>query len=232
MKQRKDPRSDDPTVVFRKTAVWLFPSLFLIHTLFIYGVYPPFTQASLIAVFASAVVGLSTRWIRDLRTVHALAMFLLAFFMVYTMGVAAPVAFVALMERRDLIAIVGGASLALLATLIAWRTHVSLRRDWSLPLEQSPGIILFPHDNTLVKVAVGNSSRYSPRGAFAMLVIFVVSLFATHGTARYLFAALVVGPLFIAYIGCDLVSRMLAFLIVTRRWEIEHGTKLKAPRLR
>jgi hypothetical protein len=37
---------------------------------------------------------------------------------------------------------------------------------------------------------------------------------------------------FIAFIGCDLVSRMLAFLIVTRRWEIEHGTKLKAPPLR
>jgi hypothetical protein len=232
MSKRKDIRAGDPTVTFRKKAVWLFPGIFLFHSMLIYGAYRPLVQASLVATIASAAVGLACRWIRNVRTVHALAMFLLAFFMLYMMGIVAPVAFLTLVERRDLIGVIGGASIVAITASVAWRTRASLRRDWSLPLEQSPGIVLFPHDNTLVKVAVENSSQYFSRAAMFMLAVLIVSLVTTHGTSRYLFVAMVVGPGFIAVIGCDIVSRMLAFLMVTRRWEVAHAAKLKAPPLR
>jgi hypothetical protein len=232
MSKRKNPRADDPTVVFRKQAVWLFPSIFLIHSLIVYGAYRPLTQMTLFAALGSAVVGFASRWTRNLRVVHALALFLLAFFMLYTMGVVAPIAFLVLVERRDLIGAVGGTSVVALTSLVAWRTRASLRQDWSLPLEQSPGVILYPHDNTLVRVAVKGSGGYLGAASMVMLTVLVFGLVTTHGTARYLFVAMVAGPLFIAFIGCDLVSRMLAFLIVTRRWEIQHGAKLKAPPMR
>jgi len=43
---------------------------------------------------------------------------------------------------------------------------------------------------------------------------------------------MVVAPMFVAVLGSDIVARMLAFLLVTRRWELEHGVKLKVPPLR
>jgi hypothetical protein len=232
MRKSRNPRADDPTMVFRKQAVWLFPGVFLVHSLFVYGAYRPLLRASLIAALASTAVGLATRWVRSVTTVQALAMFLIGFFMLHTMGILVPLSFVAVVDRRELIGWVAGSSSFALLAMLVWRTHASLRREWSVPLEQSPGVVLYTHDHTLVRVAVENQSRFLPVTGIVMLVTLVVLLLVARGTSWYLFVAMVVAPTFVAVVGCDLVARMIAFLWVIRRWEIEHGVKLRVPPLR
>lgn len=232
MIKQQDPRSTDPTITFRKQAVWLFPSAFLIHSLFVYGAYRPLVRPSLFAALVSTAIGLGIRWVRNLRAVQALAMFLIAFLMLYTMGVVAPTALLVVVDQRDAIGLVSSLSIFAIVVLVAGRTWASLRREWSLPLEESPNVVLYPHDNTLVRVAVNNPSRFLPVAAATMLVVLIVLLLATRGTSWYSFVALGIAPAFLAVLGSDVVARMLAFLIVTRRWELKHHAKLKVPPLR
>jgi len=44
MRKRKHARADDPTISFRKQAVWLFPGVFLIHSLFVYAAHRPLVR--------------------------------------------------------------------------------------------------------------------------------------------------------------------------------------------
>jgi len=184
--QAKKPARGRPDDHLRKQAVWLFPGVFLIHSLFIYGAYRPFVRASLIAALASTAVGFASRWIRNLRAIQALAMFLLAFLMLYTMGIVVPISFLVVVQRRELIGSVTGSSSAAIIALVAWRTHASLRREWSLPLEQSPGVVLYPHDNTVVRVAVDSSSRFLPVTAIVMMVTLISLLVVARGNSWHL----------------------------------------------
>jgi hypothetical protein len=232
MSKRKKPRADDPTAGFRKHAVWLFPGVFLIHSMFAYGAYRPLVRVSLIAALASTAVGLASRWVRRATTLQALAIFLIAFLMLYTMGIVVPIAYLVVADQREMIGWVACSSIIAMLGMLAWRVRASLRTEWSAPLEHSPGVVLYTHDHTLVRHPVDSQGHFLLATGTIMLVTLVVLLLLARGTSWYLFVALVVAPAFVATLGCDLVARMIAFLWVTRRWETAHGVKLRVPPLR
>jgi len=222
-------REVDPTSPFRRHAVWLFPGVFLIHSLIIYGVYPIFFRASLALALGSAVGGLAIRWVRNATTVLALAVFLLAFLMLYIMGIAAPIALLAISNQRGWIPWSGLLSSILLLSALSWRVRVSLRNEWSESLEKTPGVVVNMNDHTLVRYPGASESAFASIAALLMLAIFVPLLFLARGSSTYRLVAFVLGPVCIAILGTEFVARGLTYCWVARRWEIAHGVRLKVP---
>jgi hypothetical protein len=229
---RTKERSVDPSIAFRKHAVWLFPSAFLIHSLMLYGIYRPFAQPSLALVAIAAVSGFLVRWVRRAAVVQALAIFIMAFLLLYVLGLLGPIAYLVVANHREWIAVSGGAIAGLMVSMLVVRVRASLRLEWSESLDVSPGVVLSPSTHTLVRYPVERPGGFLGKSALVLLGPLIVLLVIARGTTWYMFVAMFVGPLCGAYFCAEIVARAIAFYIVTRRWELTHRVKLVVPPLR
>jgi hypothetical protein len=231
MSKRAKKAASDPTAAFRRNAFWLYPGVFLFHSLLIYGIYRPMLEASLAAAGAAFLIGIAVRWIRGATTVLALATLLMAFLLLYLIGILSPIAYLVISKHTEWTAwSVGGSTLLILVTWI-WRFRRSLQVEWTKPMEKAPGVVLNLETETLVRYPVDHQNSFLSVAGMTSLVVLAM-LYFLAGTASRTLVAMLVAPAFVAFLGADVVARMATYLWVARRWEIEHGVRLKLLPLR
>lgn len=235
MGKRTRKTQTDPTVPFRKGAVWLYPIAFVFHALLLSAVYRPLGEASSLAVLVAVGLGLGIRWMRSATMVLGLLTFLLGFMLLYLLGILVPVAFCVVVERREWIAWSALISTTLICSVLFWRIRESFRLEWSGALEESPGVVLDKRDNTLVRYPVeapGSSFSIVVVASGVALILLFVVLRVIGSRSGMLIVALLILPTVAAILASDVVGRAIAYYWVARRWEISHGVKLKVPPLR
>lgn len=235
MRKPKEKAQTDSTTQFRNRAVVVYPGAFLLHAMMVYGLYRPLTQASLILVLVALALGIAIRMMRRETTLQALLVFLSGFLMLYVFGILSPMCFFAVTGRRDWIGWSALISTSLLLIVLWWRIRETYRIHWSAPLEDTPGVVLDPSSGMLARYPVeepaNTFSMVLVWSLVALIVLFVV-LRLTGNKSGFLFLAVWSMPTLLGLIGTEVVGRGIAYYWVARRWELEHGVKLRVPPLR
>lgn len=220
----------DSTELARRHAVWIFPAVVLLHGIFVRGLAPDLQQLNLVAAALALVGGLAFRWLQR-ATVVILIMFAFGVFtFVYMFGVAAPLTYLVVSGRRDWIPATALTTSVTLGVFLFTRVRASWRNDWSKPLEEAPGVQIATADWILWR----GSGRETPvLNIFAMAIglAFIPAVALTRDSPQSLMIMMFVGPICIALLLADAVARQLAFYFAVRRWETEHGTVLRFPKL-
>jgi hypothetical protein len=216
----------------RRSAVWAFPSAVLLHLLFTYGVWSDLVVPSLVATGLLALGGFLFRWLRSASAVLLVAS---AFFwvqLVYVIGVAPTIAYLALSGRNEWLPWAPLGSIALLLCLLATRVRATMRDEWAAPLDQTPGVHVRRDQKTLWREEVERPQGPIVRAVLAMLLVFAPALFFSYGTGLYPFILFVLVSHSTAALTTAIVAWWVAYAIAVRRWEISTGTTLHLPPLR
>ena len=216
----------DFTELFRRNAFWLAPSLLLFHALCAYGFAPSLARLSLIATPLGFLGGLLLRRIRRARFILASAIGVFVFGLVYTPGVAAQLSYLALIKRTEWTLPVLVLSLPPLGWFNVASIRTALRIEWPEPLDKTAGVHLSMENGSLRREVIAWDQSGITKIAYVLLAIAVPSIYFTRGTPLYLTCVLFLFPYFIASLSSIAVARWIAFYIVVRRWELQHGRAL------
>lgn len=235
MRKQKQKALTDSTAKFRRRAVLVYPGAFMFHAMMVYGLYPPWTQAGLILILVAMALGIAIRMMRGATILQALLVFLVGFLMLYVLGILSPMCFFVVTGRRDWMGWSALVSTSLMLVVLWWRIRESLRLDWSAPLEDTPGVVLDPSSNTLARYPVEQPANIFSIvliwSLVALTVLFIV-LRLVGNKSGPLFVAIWSMPTLLGLIGTEVVGKSIAYYLVARRWEREHGVRLSVPPLR
>jgi hypothetical protein len=205
--------------------------MLLLHAIFVRALAPGLQIANLIAALVALAGGLAFRWLQRATAVIAVVFGVALFVFVYMFGIAAPLSFLVLMGQVAWVSWAALASVVVLGTFLSLRVRASLRDEWSKPLGETPGIHIATSE-WILRQEVGR--RESPvLNMFAILLglALIPTLALTRGSPQYLAVAMLVGPICVALMLTDTVARWMGFYIAVRRWEAQHGIRLRFPRV-
>ena len=221
----------ESTELQRRHAIWMFPAVVLLHGIWVRGLAPDLQLLNLWVAAAALPFGLAFRFMRRATSVIAVMIGFSAFTFLWMFGLAVPLTFMALAGLQAWMAWVGLALAALLGTFVWIRVRVSLRRDWSKPLDQVEWIHIATEGNVLWREFGKPESSGFNTVAVLLGLLLIPLLLLARGHREYQLFALLLGPLWIALMCADSVARWIAFLVAVRRWEAAHDLRLRFPAL-
>lgn len=221
----------ESTELQRRHAVWMFPAVVLLHGIWVRGLAPDLQVLNLCVAAAALPFGLAFRWMRRATSVIAVMIGFSAFTFLWMFGLAVPLTFLALGGLQAWMPWVGLTLAALLGAFVLIRVRVSLRREWSIPLEQVDGIHITTEGGALWRDFGKPEHPVFNTVAVLLLVLLIPLFLLTRDHREYRLFALLVGPLCIALMCADGVARWVAFYVAVRRWEIAHDVRLRFPAL-
>lgn len=221
----------ESTELQRRHAVWMFPAVMLLHGIWVRGLAPDLQVLNLCVAAAALPFGLGFRWMRRATSVIVVMIGFSAFTFLWMFGLAVPLTFLVLAGLDAWIPWVGLTLAALLGAFVWIRVRVSLRRDWSVPLDQVDGIHIATERGVLWRDFGKPEHPVFNRVAVLLLVLFIPLFVFTRDHREFRLVALLVGPLCIALMCADGVARWIAFYVAVRRWEIAHDVRLRFPPL-
>jgi hypothetical protein len=214
----------------RRTAVVLFPAMILLHAIFIRALAPELQKANLYAAGVALVCGFGFRWLRRATTIFGIIALLGIFTFIYMFGVAAPLSYLVAIGHHQWLPWAAPISVSVLGTLLVASARLSLQRDWSKPLDQTPGVHIATQDWILWREFGSETPRSNVVAAFVALA-FILAFAFLRDSSHELLLALCAGPICVALLMTDAVARMLGFYIAVHRWEAQHNIRLQVPRL-
>ena len=216
----------------RRTAIWVFPAILLLHAIFLQALAPGLQRANLVAAALGLVGGFAFRWVRRATTVIAVIAVLGVFTFPYLMGIAAPLSYLAFANQRGWMPLAACAGILVFAAFMILRVRASLSKEWSQPLEKTPGVQIATNDWILWRYFGRHGQPVLSVLATALLFTLVPVLSLSRGRPDYLAFALVVGPVCVAALCVAPLASWIAFYVSVRRWEAERGIRLRFPALR
>ncbi|HKU39844.1 MAG TPA: hypothetical protein VJR89_16910 [Polyangiales bacterium] len=220
----------ESTELQRRKAFWMFPAVVLLHGIWVRGIAPDLQVLNLCVAAAALPFGVAFRSMQRATSVIAVMIGFSAFTFLWMFGIAAPLTFLGLAGLQPLLLWVGLMLAAVLGTFVWIRVRVSLRREWSKPLEQVEGVQI-AQDGTLWREFGKAPNSVFNTVAVLVIVAIVPLLLLSRGHRAYQMLALVAGPLCLALMCADGVARWIAFYVAVRRWEAEHHVRLHFPPL-
>lgn len=227
-----DQAETDFTEKIRRGAVGLLPAMVLFHLLVTAAMLPPEVIIGHVVFVPLAVaVGYSLRKLRRATVVLGLSTAICLFSLTYLCGVAAPMAYLTLVELTQWS---WTALLACLTGHTAFLGYVSIRayqREWAVPLDQTVGVHLNKQYGTVRREVVPWDEGKLTRASTVLLVVLFPLLYFARGKPAYLMFAMLILPHFVAIVGSVLASRWIAFFVAVRRWEAANKVRLYFPPL-
>jgi hypothetical protein len=224
--------ADESTELARRHAVWLFPSMVLLHAVFVRALAPGLQRANLILAIVALAGGLAYRWAQRATTVIVVLFGFSFLTFTYLFGIAVPMSYLIVSGQRDWVSWAAPTSAAVHTAFLLVRVRASLRSEWSKPLDEVAGIHIATNDWILRQEFGQRPSPILNMVAVGLGLAFIPLLTFTRGGASYLVLALLIGPLCIALMMTDGLARWVGFYVAVRRWEAAHGIRLRFPALR
>jgi len=219
------------TEKYRRGAGFFFPIAILMHLLFTHRVWPALALPSLTIATILVLVGLAFRYVRRALVVLAVGSVHLWFFFVYTLGITPTIGYLVLTNHRDWLPWAPLASAALLLTFLAYRVRLDLARDWSRPLDETPGVVVNRKEATLWREYGKTPQGGLCRAAIAIALVLAPAMYFTYGTPMYLLVMFVFAAPCIALLVTPVVAWWVAYYIAVVRWERANDIALRLPPL-